>query len=985
MIKRRTLVIIALSLLVAIGTPVIAAYWLCYTESGLQWLAARVSRVGNVSLRFEGLHGRLTGPLSANVLEIDTQGAHIEVHDLRADTKLRSLLLQTIHADYVEMGRLEVLLKSRPKPPEKRPLRLLPRWLRLQADSVAVDSFHLTLRNGRVLEAERIKLVSSMTSDSLVAEQIALASERLELSGSAELQAREPLEMAADLDWTFRPADQPQWAGHVTVEGDLDRLAASGGLTQPFVATINGALSDLTRQWRFDAQAGVEEFALKPWSPNSDVQVRHIALGASGNLEGFRVSGSLHPAMPATGPLDVALTGNYAERTLRADELRIAQHGGATVIEASGTARFGNGPMALDFKGTWRDFGWPLDTKPVAKSARGEFQFAGQLPYRFAASGEVLLPKVPAVSFSSTGELDRDALRFERLVAQTFGGELQADGELRFDTKAWRMNTRATGLNPATIDPRFPGQLSFRLAADGVGFDPKARWSAQLRDLSGKLRSLAIGGHARASHVNGRYRIADTDLRFGSARLEVKGQYGGQHDLTWQISVPDASQLAPDASGSLTSRGTLSGTGREPQVRASLTAEDLRYLEHQLGRLEAQADLDLADQRASHLQVSGVKLQIGGRVLHSAEIVLDGRASAHQLSLLADGDDVSLAVRTQSGYDAGTWSGEIVKLDVGLGSAALRLAAPARYAVSQDLMELEQLCLTGSTSERTCASGNWRRAGAWNLVADASGLPLKLLSAGSVRQSEYSGVLALQAKAQQQPGQPWTGSANATFADGLFRYRRASGKMEEVRIGTGRATFAASPQRFSGELQLDATEIASLSARGEADRTAAADWRKLPLSGTLDAQTRGLAFIPVLVPEIDRAAGKLAADLKFAGTLGVPEIEGSLVLEEGELDLYAVNMQLRDIGMRVDLKGTGLTLAAKARAGKGTAEVSGVSSGAIACPSARSSSRVRISSWSMSPRRKSRSHRICVFASTVARSGSTARCVCRTPSSRPRI
>ncbi len=394
------------------------------------------------------------------------------------------------------------------------------------------------------------------------------------------------------------------------------------------------------------------------------------------------------------------------------------------------------------------------------------------MPYRFAASGELLLPQVPATTFSSAGELDRDALRFERLVARTFGGELQADGELRFDTKAWRMNTRATGLNPGTIDPRFPGRLTFRLAAEGIGFDPKARWSAQLRDLSGQLRSLPVGGSARASHANGRYRIADADLRFGTARLQANGQYGGQHDLTWQISVPDASQLAPDASGSLTSHGTLSGTEREPQVRASLTAEDLRYLEHHLGRLEVQADLDLADQRASHLQVSGVELQIGARVLHSAEIVLDGRASAHQLSVLADGDDVSLAVRTQSGYDAGTWSGEIVKLDLGLGSAALKLAAPARYAVSQDLIELEQLCLTGSTTERACANGNWRRAGAWNLVADATGLPLKLLAAGSVRQSEYSGVLALQANAHRKPDSPGS-EARATFADGVFRYRRA--------------------------------------------------------------------------------------------------------------------------------------------------------------------------------------------------------------------
>ncbi|HSD75209.1 MAG TPA: translocation/assembly module TamB domain-containing protein [Steroidobacteraceae bacterium] len=924
MIKRRTLIIVALSLLFALGAPAIALYWLCYTESGLQWLAARVSHVGNMRLRFEGLQGHLRGPLSASLLEIDQQRAHIVVHDLRADVQLRRLLLQTIHIDYLEVGRLEITVKARTEPPQKRAPQFLPRWLRLQAERVSVDTAQLTLLNGRVLNAERIHLAPGMTSESLTVEKLGFITEQIELSGRGRLHAHEPLELAADIDWIFRAADQPQWAGRLELEGDLTRLAATGRLTQPFVADLKGALSDLTSEWHWDAQTRMEEFSLRPWSPDSKVKANQVALAASGNRDGFRIKGNLTPVLPATGPLDVSLVGNYADRTLRADELRIAQKAGKTVLDASGSLRFGDGPMRLDFKGTWRDFGWPLDAKPVASSARGDFELSGQLPYRFVANGELQLPQVPAATFASAGELDRDAVRFERLAAQTFGGELEADGELRWgDAYAWRLNARARDIDPATIDSRFPGRLTFRLAAEGVGFDREARWSAELRDLSGKLRSLPVSGHARARHAQGLYRIADSELHFGAAQLQAKGQYGGQHDLTWLLSIPNASQLMPDARGSLTSRGTLSGSSREPQVRGSLSAQDLHYLDYELGRLEANADVDLTDARASHLQVSAAKLNLKGRVIHSAEIVLDGRASAHQLSILADGDDLNLAMRTQSGYEAGTWRGDIIKLDVSIGSAALKLTEPARYAVSQELMELDELCLTGTSNERACARGHWRRGGAWSVAADVSGLPLKVLAAGSARQSQYSGVLALQATAQQEPGEPWTGKAEALFADGLFRYRRASGKMEDVRAGSGHASFEATSQRFSGEVQLDATEAASLHARATADRTAAADWRGLPLSGTLHAQTRELGFVPVLVPEIDRAAGKLTADLNFAGTLGVPEIEGSLVLDEGELDLYAVNLQLREMALRADLKGTGLKLAAKARAGKGVAEVSG--------------------------------------------------------------
>ncbi len=922
MIKRRTLVIVTLSLLIAISAPVAGLYWVCYTESGLRWLAARVTQVGNVRIRIDGAQGRLAGPLRASRVEIEQERAHIIVTDCRADLNLRDALLQTIHAEYLEIASLEVSIKPRSRPPQQRAPRFLPRWLRLRADSVAIGSARLTLQNGRVFNASGIRLASGITTDTLSVERLVLVSDQVELKGKGELRARQPLWLRGDIDWLVR-ADQPQWGGRFRLEGDLDRLEASGRVAEPFVADVTGVLSDLTRDWRWDANASIEEFSLKPWSPRSSVRVRSATLSANGNRNGFKFGGTLLPVTPQTGPLEVAFSGNFVDRILRADQLRVAQKSGQAALEASGTARFAGEATAFDLSGAWRELRWPLTSAAAVRSPRGEFKLQGQLPYRYVTSGELVLPKSPPVRFSSAGAIDRESVRFERLVAQAFGGEMRASGEWRWaKPSVWRVNAQARGLNPANVDRRFGGRLAFHLTADGVNFGRDARWSARLRDLKGELRSQPVSGNARVSHERGRYRIASADLRFGAARLEASGQYGGQHDLSWQLSVPDASQLVPDARGSLFSRGTLSGSGDEPQLTASIDAQELEYINYRLGRLEAEADVDLADRRASRLQISGANLELGGRRINSAEIVLDGRASAHQLSILADSDDASLALRTQSGYEAGVWQGEILKLDAGVGTSAFKLAAPTHYAVSKELIELQELCLTG-TSERACARGQWRRDGPWNLQVDAAGIPLKVLAAGSARKTEYSGVLALQATAQQEPGQPWVGKANGTFADGVFRYRRASGDLESVRIGSGRASFDATPQRFGAEVHLDATEAASLNARGSADRTAASDWRMLPLSGALHAETRQLGFVPLLVPEIDRAAGKLKADLELTGTVGIPEVEGSLVLDEGELDLYTVNLQMREIALRLDLEGTGLTLAGKARAGKGIAELAG--------------------------------------------------------------
>ena len=923
MIKRRTLITVTLSLLIALGAPAVGLYWLCYTESGLQWLAARITKVGKTRVRIDGLQGRLTGPLSATHFELDHERVHIVADDIHADVKLRSLLAQTIHADYLAVGNANVIIKPRTKPASKRAPRFVPRWLRVQADSISIDSVQLHLQSGRTLNGTGIHVASSVTSQTLTLERAALVSEQFDLEGGVEIGAGDPLRMKGDIEWIVSFPGQPRWAGRVKLNGDLERLEFSGRVAEPIAADVTGALSELTHDWRWDANARLTDFTLKPWSRESKLGLRSAVLAGSGDRAGFKFNGTIDPLRPDTGPLNVSFAGNYSERTLRADQLRLTPKSGRGVLDASGSAKFAGEATALELRGLWRDLSWPLDSPAKLRSPRGEFTLAGELPYRYSVECDVVIRESTPFNLSSDGRLARDSLRFESLLAQGFDAEMQADGELNWaNDNAWKVNARIRGLDPARFDARFPGRLALDLSATGVGFKRDAKWSTDLRDLRGTLRSQPVRARARISHDSGRYSIADADLRFGTARLEASGQYGGQHNLRWQLAVPDASELLPQASGSLRSQGTLSGDEAEPRLVASVGARELVYLDHRLGALEADADLDPSDRRESHLRVTGTDLETRGRQVRSAQVMLDGRASAHQLEFSAEAHDSHISLKTQSNYAQGIWRGTINEMDVRVARSTLALTAPAQYAIGRELAELERLCLTGA-AERACGRGNWHRAGPWDLAIDITGIPLQILGASSKRDSQYTGVLSLKADLAQTPGQPWIGGATGVFADGVFRYRRANGEMQSVVIGSGRATLDATPGRFEGAVRIDAGEAAMLDALASADRTAAADWRKLPLTGSLHAETRELGFVPRFVPEVDRAAGKLQADLRLAGTLGLPEISGALVLSEGELDLYAVNMQLREIGLRVDLKDNALKLAAKLRAGNGSAELAG--------------------------------------------------------------
>lgn len=923
MIKRRTLIIIASSLLLAISAPAIGLYWLCYTESGLQWLAGRITTVGKVRIRLDGLQGPLAGPLAVAHLELDHERVHVVARDIRADVKLRSVLFQTLHADFVEVAGISVTLKPRTQPPSARAPHFMPRWLRLRVDSIAIDAAQLILQSGRTFNGSGIRAASTMTSGTLTLEHAAVTSDQFVLSGNAEFGARDPLGMAGDLEWIVNLSGQPRWVGRAKVSGDLERLEVSGHVAEPLLADVTGALSDLTRDWHWDANAKLTDFTLKPWSPDSKLGLRSAVLSGKGGRDGFQFTGVADPLRPETGPLDVSFAGSYADRTLRADELRLAPKSGRGVLSVSGTAAFAGKSTDLALRGEWRNLGWPLTSPATVRSSQGRFTFEGAMPYRYTMSGEIVVRDSPPIDLSSEGLIDRESLQFRKLLAHGFDGEFSADGELDWARgNAWKANAEIRRFNPAKFDSRFPGRVALNVSASGVGFERTAPWTANLHNLQGTLRSQPVKGRGRVSYESGSYSVSGADLRFGTAHLEASGRYGGRHSLSWQLSVPDASQLLPETSGSLNSQGTLSGSEDEPRLVASLAAQELIYLDNRLGALRVEASLDPSDQRESHLQVNGTDLKIGAQGVRSVEIALEGRASAHQFKVVAEGDDVRLALSTQSGFAEGVWRGEIRQLDTRIVRSTLALTAPTRFAISRELAELELLCLTGA-AERACARGEWHRAGPWSMAVDVAGIPLQVLGASSTRDSRYAGVLAMQANATQEAGQPWVGKATATFADGVFSYRRANGEMQDVEMGAGRATFDATPQRFGATVRLDASDAASLEATGSADRTAAADWRELPLAGSLNAETRELGFVPLFAPEIDRAAGKLQANLRLGGTLGLPEVSGSLVLSEGELDMYAVNMQLREIALRVDLADNALKLTAGVRAGKGTAELAG--------------------------------------------------------------
>jgi translocation and assembly module TamB len=97
----------------------------------------------------------------------------------------------------------------------------------------------------------------------------------------------------------------------------------------------------------------------------------------------------------------------------------------------------------------------------------------------------------------------------------------------------------------------------------------------------------------------------------------------------------------------------------------------------------------------------------------------------------------------------------------------------------------------------------------------------------------------------------------------------------------------------------------------------------MPLSGALHAETSNLGLLSLYFPDIDRASGQLHTDVNISGTLGAPLMNGTLKVANGELDLYQVNLALRQAALEVNLDNGGLDFKGSAHAGAGSAAANG--------------------------------------------------------------
>jgi len=932
-VTRRLLAIGGILLLFAVAGLGVWAVWLVNTEAGLHFVLRRLETLSAVSIMARGARGTLAGTLEFDLLVIDHEAVRVEAHDLRIEAELANLLSRTISVAHAEAGAIEVLLRRREPQPPSEP-HFMPHLLELAVANFDLRGVVLVLAGGQRYAVDSV--TGSLTMDHWVlrAPVVRITDDLGELIGDVRLRAARPLGMTGTLSGRWRLPDGRDYRFSAAVRGDLDRLGTDVRLAQPARLSFAGNALDLTGAPRLLGTVRVVGFDGSPWIPAGRFPRVSGSIAVDAGRNSIGVDGTLTSSGVIDEPLRLQGGGTWQKRVIEISTLRVWLPRSAASFTTGGTIDLAPDSPVLALSGEWSALRWPLAGAPIVTSAGGTYRIGGSLPYAYEVKAETAGPQLPTAAWQATGLVGKDGLAIDAVDVYALRGRIHGAGRLAWTgDQAWRFSAQARSLDLHGLRADLDGRVDFEGAIEGHGFGATAPFDATVTSLRGVLWGRALTGSGQIARREGGYDLRAVRVANGESYARLDGRYAQTIDLTLDADIRSLAIIHPELSGRLTAIGRAQGTPTRPSIVGEATIAALKYQDAIVGAARADIDLDLGDTRDSRVTVEATDVDSGRLQFDRVALRVAGRTADHELSFEAAspgderyrlaGFEARMAARGAFEIDRRRWHGELASTRLSFPDGSATLLQPAALDLSPLAASAAPICL--QTGEALfCAEGQWSaRPESWRLIYSAQDWPLKRLLTSLLGWREFDGLLQGSGWIGKEPGQDWLAGTTILLDKASLDIPRNKFRTERVRLGGGRLDLFAEQHEIRANLDLSVGENARIEGEARVERVSGKPMTAFPVSGRLHGGSEALTALPVFVPEIDRSAGRLDAELTMGGTLGEPRFNGEFEISDGRFEFYRTNFILADAHLAGRFEGDELSFQGRGTTSGGSVTLDG--------------------------------------------------------------
>jgi len=727
---------------------------------------------------------------------------------------------------------------------------------------------------------------------------VAGSARNLELNASGSLEDWQAT-LAGQLSWP----ELPEAGFTVEVAGDDQRLV----LEAARIDTLDGRIL-------LTGEAGLAE----PYAAMARLQLENLDFT------------QLYPDWPDQARLSGRLNADWDGNRLEIDQVELRAPPAPLRLTGRASYQLDDEQLALSLQ--WQSLTWPPvlgdDQPPLFSSRAGTLEASGTLAeWQAELEAWMALPGQPEARIELSAEGDEKQVVLQRTqVGLGDVGTAHVVGSIHHaEPFSARLELQLEAFDPGTFVAELPGRVDGDLVLNVDSLDPLVT-GIEIRSLSGNLRQVPLSGSGQARLSGEHFEQGELILALGDNQVSLASSDG----RIWQLEVDgrQLDQLWPDLSGSLQLNASVDPVERV--VDWTLGSDGAAWLDFRVASADAGGRVDFGDTPMIRTRIDAQDVDLNPwERLDRVELRLDGDCARHALSLYMGGTRATLDLAASGSLpdcmdgslDSVRWNGELERLNIAdTPVGAWQLDRPLPIRLEAGTLRAGPACLwTTGSDGRLClndldAGETGRAVVAFNSVP----LDLLLLPADPVftLDSELRGLVRL------QWGADGLDEVDATLLVGEGALRMLDADEDLVRIRGSRLRLQSpEPGSLDADLVLRLEQQSEITASARVPNINALETAEIDAHAALNLPNLG-AFNR-LVPQLDRMAGRVEADLRATGRLLSPDLNGSLAVREAAFLFAPLGSRVEDLELELIGDAGGGRLEGGFTAGSGRARIAG--------------------------------------------------------------
>jgi translocation and assembly module TamB len=516
--------------------------------------------------------------------------------------------------------------------------------------------------------------------------------------------------------------------------------------------------------------------------------------------------------------------------------------------------------------------------------------------FDFKLRGSAAVADYPPAVVDLQGGGTAQAAVLETLAIEVLDGRIDGSGRVAWaPAVSWDAALELAGLDPGSLAADWPGRIGGRVSSTGRLTEQGPELSARISDVAGELRGYPVRLAAELDRAGERLRLRTLTAGSGSTRLQADGAMAGEAlDLRFDFASPDLAALVPGGAGSLDASGTVGGTLTAPRLRLRLRGRDAELNGQGIAEISGNIDVGLGADGDFDIDIDGSNLVAGGQRFETLAVRGTGRMDRHSLTATLDGEAVGLALAADGGLGPdGGYAGSLGELTLTteeLGTWGLQ--RPAAFAYAEGAARAGPLCLGNGQGSGGCVGFEQPQPGRFEASLDVERIDFDILNPLLPELLVMRGHVRAAGRFRGE-GTALAGSARVDVPTGEIELALDDESRDRLVFSGTRLDVTADADALGARFSLPLTGLGSVAADVTLPGFRLDAGASQPLRGAVRVELTELSRISKLLPDIDDVAGGIDGDLRLAGTLDAPDLQGEL--------------RVRDLGLAVPLYGFALS------------------------------------------------------------------------------